>query len=47
MIFLICWSNFDVRDHVHSRGEVDFGVFVDAADRCHLVAVFHRELLKE
>jgi hypothetical protein len=47
MIFLIGWSDFNVRYHVNTRRKVDFGVFVDAADGRHLVSVLHCELLKK
>ncbi len=47
MVFLVGWAHFDVRYDVDARGEVDFGVFVDAADGRHLVSVFHGELLEE
>lgn len=47
VVLLLCGPDFDVWDNVDTRGEVHLGVFVDAADGGHVLAIFHGELLEK
>lgn len=47
MVLLFGRADLNVWDHVDTRAEEDFRVFVDAADGGHVLAVFHGELFEE
>ena len=47
MIFLEGRPNLNEGENMHSRGEEDLWVTVDASDSCHDLLVFEQKVLKE